>query len=396
MTDQLAAAWSAAPSSPRRGSEGAEEPNGGEGDEGASERWLRRDPAPPPGLMAPETRTREHFGSRLHPGTTTRRGWDTRATGSRRESQSRYGSPNRFAYGGGAGARSYVDGGGESRPSSLRMESERGGQELGDGSGRVDGGSGDGNDGGRRHVNTRRSGGAGSPYGRRHDDAVEVEERLRADLSRSEADNATLRAEVGRLKARCAMHEEEALRERRRRAAVGEHLRAVTEDAARLAAGMRAMPDGGCAAGESIAALEGLAVALGGSAAVETAQLQFVHSPLSAGGDEDGARTGSLGGRSQGTPELDFYDRRRPFLGLQPAGSFPRQGQAPLPARAFLKAASELRITASEVQGALEAALARAGCGTGAAGPVRAKLRLLTRKADDLAVAAMSAVDDAA
>jgi hypothetical protein len=54
---------------------------------------------------------------------------------------------------------------------------------------------------------------------------------------------------------------------------------------------------------------------------------------------------------------------------------------------------TEMRVTASEVQGAVEAALAHAGCGAAAAGPVRAKLRVLTRKADDLAVAAMSAVE---
>ena len=63
-------------------------------------------------------------------------------------------------------------------------------------------------------------------------------------------------------------------------------------------------------------------------------------------------------------------------------------------AKKFLKAASEMRVTASEVQGAVEAALLHAGCGAAVGAPVRAKLRVLTRKADDLAVAAMSAVDD--
>ena len=52
-----------------------------------------------------------------------------------------------------------------------------------------------------------------------------------------------------------------------------------------------------------------------------------------------------------------------------------------------------MRVTASEVQGAVEAALLHAGCGAAAGAPVRAKLRVLTRKADDLAVAAMSAAD---
>lgn len=65
-------------------------------------------------------------------------------------------------------------------------------------------------------------------------------------------------------------------------------------------------------------------------------------------------------------------------------------------AKSFVKAASEMRVAASEVQGAAEAALVHAGVGAAAAGHVRAKLRVLTRKADDLAVAAMSALDKTA
>ena len=45
--------------------------------------------------------------------------------------------------------------------------------------------------------------------------------------------------QVERLKARCVVHEEEASRQTRRRAEVAEHLRAVTDEASRLASGLR-------------------------------------------------------------------------------------------------------------------------------------------------------------
>jgi hypothetical protein len=190
-------------------------------------------------------------------------------------------------------------------------------------------------------------------------------DRLHARVVRAEERAEAAAAEAALWRRRVDELERDARETRRRREDAVERLRRVAEDAATLAETTRAR--GGD--GETVAAaLETLAAALGG-------------------GTRGGRARSGDGGEPAGEPGAG------PVLLLASSSvASPPSGRLALPAPRGVvaaRAAAEARAAAAEVAGALEHALATAGCPSAAANPVRDALKQLTRKVDDAVVAAV-------
>ena len=191
-------------------------------------------------------------------------------------------------------------------------------------------------------------------------------DRLHARVVRAEERAEAAAAEAALWRRRVDELERDARETRRRHEDAAERLRRVAEDAATLAETTRAR--GGD--GETVAAaLETLAAALGGGTRV-------------------GRGVSGDGGEPAGEPGAG------PVL-LLASSSYvsPPSGRLALPAPRGVvaaRAAAEARAAAAEVAGALEHALATAGCPSAAADPVRDALKQLTRKVDDAVVAAVA------
>ena len=183
-------------------------------------------------------------------------------------------------------------------------------------------------------------------------------DRLHARVVRAEERAEAAAAEAALWRRRVDELERDAREERRRRDDAAERLRRVAEDAATLAETTRAR--GGDEATVA-AALETLAAALGG-----------------------GARGGRLAHSRSSVPLLASSDGESGRLAL-PETSVAAEVRAAAEARA----AAEVRTAAAEVAGALEHALATAGCPSAVGDPVRDALRKLAEKVNDAAVAAV-------
>ena len=191
-------------------------------------------------------------------------------------------------------------------------------------------------------------------------------DRLHARVVRAEERAEAAAAEAALWRRRVDELERDARETRRRREDAAERLRRVAEDAATLAETTRAR--GGD--GETVAAaLETLAAALGGG--------------TRGGRGIPSGDGGEPAGEAGAGPVL--------LLASSSVVSSP-SGRLALPAPRGVvaaRAAAEARAAAAEVAGALEHALATAGCPSAAADPVRNALKQLTRKVDDAVVAAV-------
>lgn len=192
-------------------------------------------------------------------------------------------------------------------------------------------------------------------------------DRLHARVVRAEERAEAAAAEAALWRRRVDQLERDARETRRRREDAAERLRRVAEDAATLAETTRAR--GGD--GETVAAaLETLAAALGGG--------------TRGGGGITSGDGGEPSGEAGAGPVL--------LLASSSVVSSPSGGRLALPAPRGVvaaRAAAEARAAAAEVAGALEHALATAGCPSAAADLVRDALKQLTRKVDDAVVAAV-------